>query len=106
MLKCINIKNGLRVATNGTYSGCCLMNDHYKEEDGTPIHIGTHSMNDAFNSYSAVKINEAFENGEKHPICRQCWDVESAGGRSKRISDNYRASFELDIKKDTPFQLD
>ena len=106
MLKCINIKIGLRVATNGTYSGWCLMNDHYKEEDGTPIHIGTHSMKDAFNSYSAFKINEAFENGEKHPICTQCWNVEASGGRSKRITDNRRASYELNIEKDTPFQLE
>jgi len=106
MLKCINIKNGLRIGTNGTYSGCCLMNDHYKEEDGTPIHIGTHSMEDALKSYSAFKINEAFENGEKHSVCKQCWDVEASGGRSKRIQDNRRASYVLDIEEHTPFQLE
>jgi MoaA/NifB/PqqE/SkfB family radical SAM enzyme len=35
-----------------------------------------------------IKIRKSFDNGEKDPACKKCWEEEDAGRDSKRIRDN------------------
>lgn len=86
---CINLTNGLRVHTDGSYTPCCLsIPTRLKDEDGRIMKVNTDSIEDALNSPTLVKLREETAKGLQPEACSICWSVEDAGFESKRIQDN------------------
>ena len=63
------------------------------------------NITQAMNSHGAKELRKQFSNNEKPEGCSLCWDIESAGGTSKRIESNakYMDKFDGTIK---PVYLD
>jgi len=88
-LKCVHIDAGLRIQNNGNYSPCCVARTVvYKDHNGDPMNVKTHTIDEAFASPTLKEIRKAFENNIKHPGCSDCWQEEAIGKASKRIRDN------------------
>ena len=63
------------------------------------------SITQAMNCHGANELRKQFYNNEKPEGCSLCWDIESAGGTSKRMESNakYMNKFDDTIK---PVYLD
>lgn len=86
---CINLTNGLRVHTDGSYTPCCLsILTRLKDDNGRIMKVDTDSIEDALNSPTLVKLREETSKGLQPEACSICWAVEDAGFDSKRILDN------------------
>jgi len=73
-LKCVHIDAGLRIQNNGNYSPCCVARTVvYKDHNGDPMNVKTHTIDEAFASPTLKEIRKAFENNIKHPGCSDCW---------------------------------
>tara|TARA_B100000242_G_scaffold249684_1_gene191010 strand:- start:396 stop:1568 length:1173 start_codon:yes stop_codon:yes gene_type:complete len=95
----------LETSANGFARPCCIYSGHYKNSDNSNVSMQENNITQAMNSYGARMIRKAFENNEKPDGCKLCWDIESAGGTSKRIESNkkYSDKFDYTIK---PIYLD
>lgn len=95
----------LETSANGFARPCCIYSGHYKNSDNSNVSMQDTSITQAMNSYGAQNIRKAFKNNIKPDGCKLCWDIESAGGKSKRIESNekYLQHFDETIK---PVYLD
>lgn len=94
---------------DGRVQPCCLYKG-YIEEDGTPLYIQTHSVEEIFHSRFMKELREQFRNGEKPVGCSVCWRDEENKYDSKRIIyNNIHKTFDIDYKEEpiniTEFQL-
>ena len=71
----------LEVEVDSKLHRCCL----WDRKDGTT----SDSIVEYFESSEQQKLKQDFLNGKKPSACYKCWQVESAGGTSKRLNDNY-----------------
>ena len=71
----------LEVDVDSKLHRCCL----WDRKDGTT----SDSIVEYFESSEQQKLKQDFLNGKKPSACYKCWQVESAGGTSKRLNDNY-----------------
>ena len=71
----------LEVDVDSKLHRCCL----WDRDQGTT----SDSILEYFKSTEQQKLKQDFLNGKKPSACYKCWQVESAGGTSKRLNDNY-----------------
>lgn len=95
----------LETSANGNARPCCIYSDHYKNNDNSSVSMQDNSITQAMNSHGANELRKQFSNNEKPQGCSLCWDIESAGGTSKRMESNtkYMDKFDDTIK---PVYLD
>jgi len=65
---------------NGYARPCCLYNDPIPN-----IHLAENTLTEAFNSQTMKDLRKEFKAGKKPKACSKCWDLEKAGGKSKRM---------------------
>lgn len=70
----------LMITPAGEYKICCFSGDHTigshgfcLDENGKPMNVLTHSMDEALNSETSKSIRAAQLNGERHKACWVCW---------------------------------
>jgi len=64
---------------------CCNSNkSSWKNNNHEVMYVHSHSIKNAFSSYTRKIISAALDHGVKHPSCQKCWDVEDSGGHSQR----------------------
>ena len=78
----------LETSANGFARPCCIYSGHYKNSDNSNVSMQDTSITQAMNSYGAEQIRKAFRTNVKPDGCKLCWDIESAGGKSKRLESN------------------
>lgn len=89
MKTCINLTNGLRVHTDGSYTPCCLSIDtKLKNDNGDILNVSKNSIKEALNSKTLRELREQTSLGLEPEACNICWNEEKAGVISKRIRDN------------------
>ena len=71
----------LEVDVDSKLHRCCL----WDRDQGTT----SGSIVEYFESTEQQKLKQDFLDGKKPSACYKCWQVESAGGTSKRLNDNY-----------------
>ena len=81
----------LEVDVDSKLHRCCL----WDRGQGTT----SDSIIEYFESSEQQKLKQDFLNGKKPDACYKCWQVESAGGTSKRLTDNY-------VFRDHKFDID
>jgi MoaA/NifB/PqqE/SkfB family radical SAM enzyme len=81
----------LEVDVDSKLHRCCL----WDRKDGTT----SDSIVEYFESSEQQKLKQDFLNGKQPDACYKCWQVESAGGISKRLNDNY-------VFRDHKFDID
>lgn len=78
-----------------------------KKADGTDFNIAHDPIELAWNNSLRKEVNDALEKGERHENCKQCWIMEDAGVKSKRIRDTFERPKDLgDPREDQPMWLD
>ena len=83
MIECKNLTNGLRISTAGAYFACCHTFNHpFKDENGDELIASKHTIQDALNAPSRLKMIEDFNNDIRHPACVVCWGAEDEIGRA------------------------
>lgn len=82
---------------DGRVQPCCLYKG-YIEENGIPLYIQTHSVEEIFNSKFMKDLRQKFRNGEQPTECSTCWVDEENGYKSKRLiyNTNIHNSFGID----------
>ena len=95
----------LETSANGNARPCCIYSGHYKDSSNSSISMEHNSITQAMNCHGANELRKQFYNNEKPEGCSLCWDIESAGGTSKRMESNakYMNKFDDTIK---PVYLD
>jgi organic radical activating enzyme len=81
----------LEVDVDSKLHRCCLW-----DRDQGPT---SHSIVEYFESTEQQKLKQDFLDGKQPDACYKCWQVESAGGTSKRLTDNY-------VFRDHKFDID
>jgi hypothetical protein len=81
--------NHLEVQQNGDLRVCCMC--IYEpfgklEKDGQMANIKDTTLDEARNLPMIKELRKSMVNGEKHSMCKQCWDHEAVGLPSKRKS--------------------
>ena len=70
---------------NETDYCCCNVNkESWKTNTHEVIHVSDYSPDVAWNSYSRKIIQAVLDNGQQHPSCQVCWNLETAGSTSPR----------------------
>jgi MoaA/NifB/PqqE/SkfB family radical SAM enzyme len=69
---------------DGRAQPCCLYKG-YIEQDGNPLYVQTHSVDEIFHSKYMKDLREQFRNNIKPNGCSTCWTDEDSGYDSKRI---------------------
>jgi len=69
---------------DGRAQPCCLYKG-YIEQDGNPLYVQTHSVDEIFHSKYMKDLREQFRNNIKPSGCSTCWTDEDSGYDSKRI---------------------
>jgi pyruvate-formate lyase-activating enzyme len=82
--KCHFAFNGITIYdTEGSTEPCCLI----KSQNPGSIN---QDINTIINHNKFVEIRRSMLNGEQHPACKVCWDIEKYGGKSMRsLGDTY-----------------
>lgn len=91
---CITPYLSLEIDVDGGFHRCCKW-----DRDISAPNVQTTGFVDYFSSIEQQKLKQEFLNGKRPTQCYQCWKVEDAGGRSKRINDNQ-------VFKDYQFDID
>jgi len=69
---------------DGRVQPCCLYKG-YIEEDGKPMYVQTHSVDEIFHSKFMKDLRSQFRNNERPTGCSTCWTDEDNNYDSKRI---------------------
>jgi len=88
---CITPWLSLEVDVDSKLHRCCL----WDREKGTT----SDSLVEYFKSTEQVQLKQDFLQGKRPDACNKCWQLESAGGTSKRLADNY-------VFRDHKFDID
>lgn len=70
----------------------CNVNKQSFELDGKPYTVDQGPLKPIWHSVTRQEIIKSLDNGERHPSCRACWDVEDAGNFSVRQDFNQKLS--------------
>ena len=70
------------------YAHLCCRSLKVLEESSKPLSLGINSLNEIWNGSEMKAIRLSMLKGKKLPECRNCWDEEKNGKKSKRIKEN------------------
>lgn len=85
---CIKLFTGLSITPSGACAPCCLFERMISDDNGEVYKIWKDDQGDIFNSKFMQDIRRKTLNDEPIDACRQCYQMESAGGTSLRIQSN------------------
>jgi hypothetical protein len=77
---------------NGDYGICCqcvYTSGGRMLTDGKPVNVLRDDFNEVRNHPTMIELRKSMLNGEKHALCKLCWDEESLGLISKRQNQQY-----------------
>ena len=69
------------------------MHRNYEEE----IRLGVNTVDEIMNKEEFIEIRKSLDSGKRHDACTLCWQEEDSGRKSKRMRDNERYQWELDV---------
>ena len=75
----------LDIATNGSVSSCCLVQEWVTRADGERVRLQRDRIMDAWQSADLDTVRADFRAGRRNRRCRRCWDAEESGHVSKRL---------------------
>ena len=73
---------------NGDVSPCCDSPMHHPDNGNGRMTLNSHTIEEIRNSKSFKELRESMVNGERHPACSYCWEMEDSGITSRRQSEN------------------
>jgi MoaA/NifB/PqqE/SkfB family radical SAM enzyme len=82
--------SSIEINNLGYYRVCCISNNVetnngiVKDKNGLPMHVLTHTIEDALNSSLHHSIRESQLRGEKHKNCTTCWGRDNAMSKGLR----------------------
>ena len=101
---CVNAFHSMSANNDGSTKMCCMIDDAYNDMSYNKIYfVGKSSIKDNFNNSLSNAIRNDLENGLRNRACRQCWEEEDGGRKSKRQRDNERYHHEIEWKGRTPY---
>lgn len=80
----------LEARSDSFVTPCCMSQEFYKRDNGSPFTLTKDTLNDVWQSTSIQTLRTALINGEKPTACNACWLEESFGAESKRLRENKR----------------
>lgn len=80
---CVNAEHAMSGDNTGQTKICCMT--RFSERR---LSIGEQTIAENFNQDEFREVRAALAKGERHNICRLCWEEEDAGRQSKRLRDN------------------
>ena len=81
---CPHVLNALELTTTGEYRPCCVTTKVFRDENNEKFNVDTATIDEVINSNDRQNWIENFDEVFKTD-CRQCYEVEEAGGESKRL---------------------
>lgn len=85
---CLYPFTSLDINNRGKIRPCCMIKG-YLNDNGVDYSIQTHSLQEAWQSNNLENIRNAFLKGDKPNYCSECWNPESMGQGSQRLSYQY-----------------
>ena len=79
--------NSLSLTSDGSASICCHSRSKPCDENGETFNFNKHKNlkpEDILNSKLHKELRRDFISGARNPACKNCWDIEDAGGHSYR----------------------
>ena len=89
---CVNAHHAFSGNNDGTTKICCMHRNHEEE-----IRLGVNTVDEIMNKDEFIEIRKYLDNGKRHDACTLCWQEEDSGRKSKRMRDNERYQWELDV---------
>jgi MoaA/NifB/PqqE/SkfB family radical SAM enzyme len=80
---CVNAEHAMSGDNTGETKICCMTRFMNRR-----LSIGRETIQENFNQPDFVEVREALAKGERHDVCKLCWEEEDAGRMSKRLRDN------------------
>lgn len=80
---CVNAEHAMSGDNTGETKICCMTRFMNRR-----LSIGRETIRENFNQPDFVEVREALAKGERHDVCKLCWEEEDAGRMSKRLRDN------------------
>jgi MoaA/NifB/PqqE/SkfB family radical SAM enzyme len=100
---CILAEQGLHLHNSGRCNSCSDSLGYWLDDNGMPMDLTTHSLEQIWNSNSRRQVVEDLRNGIENPGCEKCWQKERVGIKSKREISNKQ--WQLNDKQ-TPQYID
>jgi MoaA/NifB/PqqE/SkfB family radical SAM enzyme len=85
---CVNPWSHVRLESDGQAQVCCIFRGGIIAEDGSPMSLQRHSMEEIWNSDAMRGIRRDMVEGRSIAGCNQCYKDEARGGHSMRMRDN------------------
>jgi MoaA/NifB/PqqE/SkfB family radical SAM enzyme len=85
---CILAEQGLHLHNSGKCNSCSDSLNYWTDDNGTPMDLTTHSLEQIWNSKHRQDIVSDLRNGIENPGCEKCWQKERVGIKSKRQVSN------------------
>lgn len=89
---CVNAHHAFSGNNDGTTKICCMHRNHEEE-----IRLGVNTVDEIMNKDEFIEIRKSLDSGKRHDACTLCWQEEDSGRKSKRMRDNERYQWELDV---------
>lgn len=105
-LYCRWADRGLALHNSGGALLCCHSRTFLQDQNQQQIFWHSHSLDDALASETRKEIRSALDQGIQHPNCNACWEVENAGGLSRRLATNLVELDMLSGDSEQPLLLD
>lgn len=98
---CIATHAAISLQNETDYSCCNVNKASWKTNEHEVMHVATHDIKSAWNSYTRKIVQAVLDNGQQHPSCKVCWDLEAAGKQSTRLIFNNQLE-NIEIIEDQP----
>lgn len=85
---CVHLWNHLRLEADTEAQVCCIYQGGKISQDGSPMSLQRHSLEEIWNSKMMRDIRRDMVRGRRVDGCVQCYQQESQGGMSMRLRDN------------------
>lgn len=89
---CAHAWSGFHVDTDGRLRVCCEFGDWIKDDQGQPLNIRSHSVNEIVDSNYMIKLRQQFRSGITPAACSKCEFYEKHHGTSKRSLSRFKLS--------------
>ena len=86
---CTKAWAAISVSPSGSVFPCCLFEKPIEDENGRPYRIWETDVEEIFNSEFMQDVRSKMLCGERIEACRQCYQSETYGGDSLRITSNH-----------------
>jgi MoaA/NifB/PqqE/SkfB family radical SAM enzyme len=85
---CVMPHLGMSVQNYGDFCCCNINKASWQSPQREVVHVHNYPVEKIYQSHTRKTVAAALDHGIKHSSCQACWDLESAGGNSPRVSFN------------------